>query len=134
MFLMDGRLVLEYSQTGMDLSRVSTSATYSGGQWYNLMVDVSQQGARLSVNDTEVVSMGAPTIMPGAFNSSNYLFIGGLSPLVEGVVNTMRPSLPGCVRDVAINNQLLDLGQNMDSHLEVLGGCPAQVSPALFWG
>ncbi len=124
----NGWVWLDYSQTGLDRTRIRTTSTYTDGQWYALSVQLNQQGVVLTVNGTDVVQGGSPTIMPGAFNSTNYLFIGGVSPQVEEVVETLRPSLSGCVREISINDQLLDLQQNTNSYRVSLGGCPEQVS------
>ncbi len=43
-------------------------------------------------------------------------------------METFKPSLPGCVRDISIDDQSLDLQQNTDSYRVSLGGCPEQVS------
>ncbi len=124
----NGWVWLDYSQTGLDRIRIRSTSTYADGQWYALSVRLDQQGVVLTVNGTDVVQGGSPTIMPGAFNSTNYLFIGGVSPRVEEVVETLKPSLPGCVRDISIDDQLLDFQQNTDSYRVSLGGCPEQVS------
>ncbi len=126
--LSEGRVWLEYSQTGLDTIRVQTTYSYIDGEWYGLTVQLNQQGAVLTVNGTEIVQGGPSIVMPGAFNSTNYLFIGGLSPEVENVVETLRPSLSGCVRDVYVDDQLLDLQENIGSSRVSLGGCPEQVS------
>ncbi len=89
----NGWVWLDYSQTGLDRIRMP----------------LNQQGVVLTVNGTDVVQGGSPTIMPGAFNSTTYLFIGGVSPRVEEDVETIKPFLPGCVRDISIDDQLLDL-------------------------
>ena len=127
-YLSNSRVWLDYSQTGLDSLRVQTANSYSDGEWYTLSVQVNQQYAMLTVNGTEVVQDGSSIIMPRAFNSSNYLFIGGVSPEVENIVETLRPSLSGCIRDVSVNNQLLDLQDNAGSNRVSLGGCPEEVS------
>ena len=127
-FLLEGLVVLEYSQTGLESTRIQTTSTYSDGLWYSVSIIIDQQGVVLTVNGTEMVTGEAPTFMSGTFNSSNMFFIGGVSPQVEAVLNTSRASLPGCVRDVSIDDELLNLEDGAELYRVVLGGCPAQVS------
>ena len=120
--------MLEYSQTGLEFTRVQTTSMYNDGRWYSVGVVIDQQGVALTVNGTETVTGEAPTFMSGTFNSSNMVFVGGVSPQVEAVLNSSRASLPGCVRDLSINDDLLNLQEGVELYRVVLGGCPAQVS------
>jgi len=130
-YLYNGQVVLEYSQTGMASSQIQSSTRYDDGTWYSVSVDLTQINVGLTVNGTAIGTQSVSIIMPGAFNNTNSLLIGGLSPEIENIVATGRPSLPGCVRDVVINGQQLNLAQNIASSRVSLGGCPAQVAPGV---
>lgn len=126
-FLYNGLVMLEYSQTGLDITQLQTTSTYSDNQWYAVSVVIEEQAVRLTVNNTETLSGNGPIFMLGAFNDTNYVFIGSTPPIVDKI-SASRYSIPACVRDFVFNDELLNLRNYTSAHRVEVGRCPSQVS------
>ncbi len=91
--LSSGRVILTFSLSPLDLTRLESSLGYADGEWYSVVVETSGRNASLVIgptggsNTSESVSGSAPGFTPEAFvPAEDLFFVGGLPASVQSIV------------------------------------------------
>ena len=85
LFLSGGRVVMEFSLTGLEVARLETSAVYNDGQWYYVTAELHRQNGSLVVNSTEVLR-GSISNLLGDFAPYDIFWVGGLTSDVQMIM------------------------------------------------
>ena len=138
-YFRNGRVVLNFSLTGLDNAQLSTTGVYNDGQWYVIRVYLQGSSVTLTVG-VEVRDLNAP--ISAAFDPSGILSIGSpiraiamgsevIAQQAAALQNTISEpwfSASGCFHNLQLIGVTVDISgsaliQQRVSH----DGCPAEV-------
>lgn len=135
----NGRVVLDFSLTGLDNVQLSTTGMYNDGQWYVIGVAFQRSSITLTVG-LEVLVMDAP--ISAAFDPSGILSIG--SPIqaiamggevvgqqaaaLQSTISEPWFSASGCFRNLQLSSVTINISESALFQQNIShDGCPAEV-------
>lgn len=135
----NGRVVLDFSLTGLDVAQLSTTSVYNDGQWYDISVALQGSSVTLTVG-IEILIMDA--LISSAFDPSGILSIG--SPIqavamgddviaqqaaaLQSTISEPLFSASGCFRNLQLNGVTINISESALIQQRVShDGCPAEV-------
>ncbi|XP_075386221.1 contactin-associated protein-like 4 [Tenrec ecaudatus] len=107
--LRDGSLTLSlHRPLGQGESKVTAGAGLNDGQWHAVSLVAKRNHLSLTVDDD--MASTAHTVVPVEIDSGETYYFGGCPPLGSGPVCALAlHSFQGCLRDISINTQEVDL-------------------------
>ena len=135
----NGRVVLDFSLTGLDFAQLSTTGVYNDGQWYDISVALQGSSVSLTVGG-EVLVMDAS--ISSAFDPSGILSIG--SPIqavavgddvtaqqaaaLQSTISEPLFSASGCFHNLQLSGVTINISESAIIQQRVShDGCPAEV-------